>query len=67
MNDKELKPCPFCGGEAELCSTGVTAYVRCNKCKSTSAAVTAALEICAVDETIKIWNSRTNCPECIKE
>lgn len=40
MNELELKPCPFCGGEAELCkSYGSddkvyyhTAYVRCSRC-----------------------------------
>lgn len=41
MNELELRPCPFCGGDAELCkSYGSdepkvyydTAYVRCTKC-----------------------------------
>lgn len=36
----ELKPCPFCGGEAEICSAyddkflGKCWYVRCKKCYS---------------------------------
>lgn len=40
MNELELRPCPFCGGEAELCKSYGndgqvhydTAYVRCTKC-----------------------------------
>lgn len=32
MSDIELKPCPFCGGEAERieCLSGV--FVQCHKC-----------------------------------
>ena len=40
MEKTELKPCPFCGGEAEICSAfenqflGKYWYVRCKICYS---------------------------------
>lgn len=49
----ELKPCPFCGGEAELCvheATGVS-WVRCIECETTSGASSEA-------GAIKAWNKR---------
>ena len=44
MNE-ELKPCPFCGCEAEICSAfedkylGKYWYVRCKKCYSRSSGI----------------------------
>ena len=36
MNHIELKPCPFCGGEAGMVTTVINqtsqAYVKCKKC-----------------------------------
>ena len=46
---KELKPCPFCGGEAEICSAfenkflGKYWYVRCKICHSRSSDVYESL------------------------
>lgn len=34
---KKLKPCPFCGGEAELCMGAKNVKVRCKKCFSRTA------------------------------
>ncbi len=35
MRSEELKPCPFCGGEAELIDNRLGWYVSCDGCGST--------------------------------
>ena len=57
---RELKPCPFCGGEAIVKTIEVlmcpTYYVRCGNlgCREMASTV-----ICRTkDEAIKIWNRR---------
>ncbi len=52
MTDK-LKPCPFCGGTAEIVETSV-AWVRCLKCDSE----TQASDSGTVVGAIAIWNTR---------
>lgn len=47
----ELKPCPFCGGEAELYSGGIK-YVLCKECLATSN------DFKTEAEAIKAWNTR---------
>ena len=32
MSDEELKPCPFCGGEAKLENMGFPHHVYCTNC-----------------------------------
>ena len=53
MSD-ELKPCPFCGGEAKLEETNyLGVFVRCLKCGTkTTYRLSSSL-------AVKIWNSRT--------
>ena len=59
----ELKPCPFCGGEAALVKrdiqfghwpSGGTWYVHCKKCLITTQPRRKA------DPVIEIWNRRVD-------
>lgn len=36
MNNEKLKPCPFCGGEAEIVISGGDRRVDCKKCGARS-------------------------------
>ena len=49
----ELKPCPFCGGEAEVRKyTATLIFVQCKSCLAGSTAFTSE------HEAVKVWNSR---------
>ena len=48
----ELKPCPFCGGEAEVRGTYRTIYVCCLWCGAESG------EYSDVGQAIRAWNRR---------
>ena len=53
----ELKPCPFCGGEAELVDCEAFFYVRCSnhdECKIF--VITEDME--TKEDAIAIWNRR---------
>lgn len=61
--ENELKPCPFCGGEAQyLCRNGahgsIVACVICRDCGAQGASYCVRDDICAKDEAIKAWNRR---------
>lgn len=61
MSNRGLRPCPFCGGEAEIkYIVPLATTVSCTKCRATSAAIPASLQYCADDEVAKSWNRRTN-------
>lgn len=47
----ELKPCPFCGGEAEAVLQ--TKVIHCKKCK-----ITFFTQQTAKDRLIEAWNRR---------
>ena len=59
----ELKPCPFCGGRAEVKkstfgnNTGY-AFIICKSCEASSKNFNMSLDICAVEEATKAWNRR---------
>lgn len=61
----ELKPCPFCGGEASIYhrtyKTG-TEYmqVTCASCGAMSMDIPASVEYCAKETAIEAWNRRVN-------
>lgn len=51
---EELKPCPFCGGEAQVRSYGKsTNYVRCGACKGRTWGCYGTEQ-----EAIDAWNTR---------
>ncbi len=60
----ELKPCPFCGGEASLSmgQMGVTRaqayYIECDNCAASSEMFFDG------NRAIKAWNNRVKCGEC---
>lgn len=59
----ELKPCPFCGGEAEVKKStfgNSQGYARivCKSCLASTKNFNMSLDYCAVYEAIKAWNRR---------
>jgi Lar family restriction alleviation protein len=53
MKEVELKPCPFCGGEAQIIRNGVGCYqVFCDKCETRQYAYTHNTK----EEAIEAWN-----------
>ena len=59
---KELKPCPFCGGEALLepyeARKGYEASIQCNSCLGRMISITYDDEKTAVKKVIEAWNRR---------
>lgn len=61
----ELKPCPFCGGAAELIKREYTmighkeqAYVRCKNCGTMSDFFNENISYCANEKAVEAWNRR---------
>lgn len=59
---EQLKPCPFCGGEAELCSTRLSedcmgAYVACTSCHTQTDMMEDAYA--PFEDAVSAWNRRT--------
>ena len=55
---EKLKPCPFCGGEAELKDTSGFIVVKCESCGVESGMVKVSAEYCANDKATESWNRR---------
>ena len=50
---EELKPCPFCGGEAEVRKfTATMVFVQCKSCLAGTSAFVSE------PEPVKVWNRR---------
>lgn len=63
-NEVEIKPCPFCGGEAEIqtgnlgmLTTQNFAAVVCTKCKTRGPMFIISLDYSATVEAKKAWNN----------
>lgn len=60
----ELKPCPFCGGEAKLFNNKSLSndfcWVECTVCKSRTVNVYEDLKYCTYDQAAELWNARVN-------
>ena len=65
MKENELKPCPFCGGEAVLepykARKGYEANIQCNGgCLALMRTITYDTEEEAVNNVVKAWNRRAD-------
>lgn len=59
MNVQDIKPCPFCGGRADIRYSINRALIECtnHKCKI-QPSTWLHVETDSVDELVKIWNTR---------
>lgn len=58
MNTEELKPCPFCGGEAVSEETITDNSVRCQVCHGG-----VTIDNDAIGHSVRIWNMRAKCED----
>ena len=59
----KLKPCPFCGGKAEVKKATFGdnrgyAFITCKSCEASTKHFNKSLDFCAVEEATKAWNRR---------
>lgn len=61
MPEIKLKPCPFCGGEGELKTSGFNncySLVECKQCEAESRAFRISNEYCSDEKAAEAWNRR---------
>lgn len=51
---EDLKPCPFCGGKAEVINLGMANMVECTKC-----GIGTPPNTLDPSQSLKLWNTRT--------
>ena len=60
MSEIKLKPCPFCGGKAEMGIRDASAFVMCAKCLARSRMVVACADYTAREVAADEWNQRNS-------
>lgn len=65
MTESELKPCPLCGGEAELEVTVCDSVIRCQQC-SCRISLRNPREGDCRDEARAAWNKRDLRPDALR-
>lgn len=63
MKTPELLPCPFCGGKAGYCVSGLKGYVYCTGCGVTTDGSYTHREPDWAEEETRFWNQRVYPPE----
>lgn len=61
--ENELKPCPFCGGKAELqheCVGSGYSYIRCVHCGIKSIMFIKSFDRSSDEDAVNYWNRRCN-------
>ena len=62
VNEK-LKPCPFCGGEANLGGNNVDVFVECERCSARPYAIPETYAFTQDNQKVSsMWNKRTQRP-----
>lgn len=60
----ELKPCPFCGGEAKLDRATHSSLVYCKECRASTKLIDFSPEYASDEKAIEAWNRRTANTPC---
>lgn len=60
MTEKDIKPCPFCGGKAGVVSDGYFCVVMCDKCGAETRTFVANADYAVKEKAIEAWNRRAD-------